>query len=541
MSNPYRPKSEFAPPTTSLRHNGPGNKHNSHSFSPYPYRPHHRGHYRINQPSGGRGNTHHDPLEIATTLYVGGIAEGITNETMEDLLRACGRIKSWKRTADQYGKPKAFGFCEYFDEQGTLRALWLLGGHPKPGENTTSAEPQGLELPALNKPGVVKRLVVKADEKTSRYLDRVAHRSQDQARAAEMDEYAQRTIRTIVDQLRIQAGVGPIPDSAESRKEKEGDIRRSENVDGAIDNNDSKPSHPQDTLTPVEPLTKRRKLTDDAYPREHNSNNTTRTWLQAFQLQREQAFADRERQWLQQEKQRLARVEKELESLDRLKARKEKERAALLVRYAQWDEDEEAHTAREEYYYDRSRWWRHRQRKRVAEIKQDELDREREIKERESTVLSTPPADLSKEETNSTSVANTNVTTASLLDRLETEEDRQLFSSLAEEKRTPEALALLQSLPKVYSDLEKYAMPWVKLQPTHLDECVRPFLNELFLEYLGDYESEDVVELHHFIIELVQKHEPPSALVKELEIALDEDATHLVRRLWRKLALELGI
>ncbi|KAJ1969989.1 hypothetical protein IWQ62_000266 [Dispira parvispora] len=532
MSNPYRPTSEF----TSLRPNSSNTMRNSRSFSSYPYRPHHRGPYRTNRPSGGRGNTHHDPLEIATTLYVGGIAEGITNETMEDLLGACGHIKSWKRTADQYGKPKGFGFCEYADEQGTLRALWLLGGHPKPGGNAASAEPQGLELPVMNQPGVSKPLVVKADEKTRRYLDRVANRSQDQAREAEIDECAQRTIRTIVDQLRGQGGVGSISDSAENGKVKEGGRKESE--DKTVDNNNSKPPHSQDTPTPAEPLTKRRKLADDDHPRDHN---TTRTWLRAFLLQREQSFADRERQWLQQEKQRLARVEKELESLDRLKARKEKERSALMIRYAQWDESEEAHTAREEYYYDRSRWWRHRQRKRGAEIKQDELDRERERKEQEALVPSTSPADLSKEETNSTPVANTRVTSASLLDKLEAEEDRQLFSSLVEEKRTPEAMALLQSLPKTYSDLEKYAMPWAKLQPTILNERVRPFLNELFLEYLGDNESEDVVELFNFITDLVQKHEPPSALVKELEIALDEDAIHFVRRLWRKLALELGI
>jgi len=63
----------------------------------------------------------------ATTLYVGKIALSVDEDTMRQLLQACGPVRSWKRVTDpSSGKPKGFGFCEYEDIEGVLCALRLL-------------------------------------------------------------------------------------------------------------------------------------------------------------------------------------------------------------------------------------------------------------------------------------------------------------------------------------------------------------------------------------------------------------------------------
>ncbi|CAH1424255.1 unnamed protein product [Lactuca virosa] len=62
-----------------------------------------------------------------TTVYVGKIASSVDNEFMLSLLQLCGPVKSWKRVPDPTtGALKGFGFCEFGNVEGVLRALRLL-------------------------------------------------------------------------------------------------------------------------------------------------------------------------------------------------------------------------------------------------------------------------------------------------------------------------------------------------------------------------------------------------------------------------------
>jgi len=62
-----------------------------------------------------------------TTLYVGKIASSINDDLIKQLLDACGSVKSWKRMEDPDSKAlKPFGFCEYEEADGVVRALNLL-------------------------------------------------------------------------------------------------------------------------------------------------------------------------------------------------------------------------------------------------------------------------------------------------------------------------------------------------------------------------------------------------------------------------------
>ncbi|KAF9220249.1 hypothetical protein BS17DRAFT_715147 [Gyrodon lividus] len=91
-----------------------------------------------------------------TTLFVGSISGGITDTFLNQLLDACGPVKSFKRLITPANKPQGFGFAEYEDPDSALRSLTLL---------------QGIELPALEDGCANKKLLIKADEKTRLFLD----------------------------------------------------------------------------------------------------------------------------------------------------------------------------------------------------------------------------------------------------------------------------------------------------------------------------------------------------------------------------------
>jgi RNA-binding protein 25 len=62
----------------------------------------------------------------ASTVYVGKIASSVPDPVIRELLTACGSIRSWNPVKEPSGATKGFGFCEYEDADGALRALRLL-------------------------------------------------------------------------------------------------------------------------------------------------------------------------------------------------------------------------------------------------------------------------------------------------------------------------------------------------------------------------------------------------------------------------------
>lgn len=122
------------------------------------------------------------PQPRSTTLFVGSISGGITDNFLNALLGACGPISSFKRLITPANKPQGFGFAEFQDPDGALRAMTLLNG---------------VELPALEDGCANKKLLVKADEKTKMFLD--AYQAQRMITNAE-EEYIRRC-KARVDEL----------------------------------------------------------------------------------------------------------------------------------------------------------------------------------------------------------------------------------------------------------------------------------------------------------------------------------------------------
>jgi RNA recognition motif-containing protein len=82
----------------------------------------------------------HKPI----TLYVGQLSAKVKDDFFDKLLAYCGPLKSWKRIT------KSFGFVEFQNSDGALRATRLLNGWPLFG----------------------KKLLINADKESTKELDR---------------------------------------------------------------------------------------------------------------------------------------------------------------------------------------------------------------------------------------------------------------------------------------------------------------------------------------------------------------------------------
>ncbi|KAJ7356517.1 hypothetical protein DFH08DRAFT_953861 [Mycena albidolilacea] len=131
-----------------------------------------------------------------TTLFVGSISGGITDATLNHLLTACGPIKSFKRLITPANKPQGFGFAEFEEPDGALRALALLNN---------------VELPALEDGCANKKLLIKADEKTRAFLDAYAS-------TRPLDPGAAQTSKAAIDAL--VADINRVAADTSSQKEK---------------------------------------------------------------------------------------------------------------------------------------------------------------------------------------------------------------------------------------------------------------------------------------------------------------------------------
>jgi|LauGreDrversion4_2_1035121.scaffolds.fasta_scaffold187746_4 RNA-binding protein 25 len=94
-------------------------------------------------------------------LYIGRLPTGLSDEMVERVLRCCGDLKSWKRSRDASGEPKGFGYAEYDNYEAVYTVIKLMNNR-----TVTALGKNGLEVP-----GGTSRLLVKADEKTTQFLN----------------------------------------------------------------------------------------------------------------------------------------------------------------------------------------------------------------------------------------------------------------------------------------------------------------------------------------------------------------------------------
>ncbi|KAI1302795.1 hypothetical protein EDD11_005553 [Mortierella claussenii] len=134
------------------------------------------------------------------TLFIGSIAPGINNMTMEALLKTTGNLIKWKRVQDPTSQQwKPFGFAEYGDAESMLRTLRVLG---QDGQQPLGAKPEGLTLTAMDGSGTVKALLVKADEKTRLFLDHYEESRPRTIHDTERDKVALTNANRVIQQMK---------------------------------------------------------------------------------------------------------------------------------------------------------------------------------------------------------------------------------------------------------------------------------------------------------------------------------------------------
>ncbi|ORY21007.1 hypothetical protein BCR39DRAFT_554400 [Naematelia encephala] len=96
-----------------------------------------------------------------TKVFVGSIAPGISDQTIRDLLNACGPLHELKRVTGANGNPQSFGFALFESPEVVMRCIRCLNGVELP-DMTVDERSRGK---------TTKALVVKVDEKTREFLD----------------------------------------------------------------------------------------------------------------------------------------------------------------------------------------------------------------------------------------------------------------------------------------------------------------------------------------------------------------------------------
>lgn len=95
------------------------------------------------------------------------------------------------------GNPKGFGFAEYVDADSVLRALRVLGGEGSGDDK----KDKGVVLPALEEGANGKKLIVKADENTRKYLDQYEASRPRTVHDTELDKNALLSVIIVVEDM----------------------------------------------------------------------------------------------------------------------------------------------------------------------------------------------------------------------------------------------------------------------------------------------------------------------------------------------------
>ncbi|KAI8825744.1 uncharacterized protein EV422DRAFT_491626 [Fimicolochytrium jonesii] len=466
-----------------------------------------------------------------TSVYVGAIAEGITDNCMERILNACGPVRSWKRMSDPTGKPKGFGFCVYENAESVSRALRILGGE---GHGELS---EGIEL---GLPGGAKtrlRLTVEAtarnhlekyrgtresarDEEEDRDIrDRVLHIAEtfaDDANRADADDLI---LSAMADAGR---GESPVPENKEEDDlPAEMPAEQRELISREISMFRERSAAKDRQKREEEERRFAQQLDRDRYRRQsdHGARGyqheapTDEEEVEQRKLRREaeakEAFAERERRWMQHEEERLRwlasiTLEKETEASG-LAARAED----LSTMLSEWNEDAEFKLDE-----DRRAFFARRLRQRRAEHDMDAQDREEEKRE------------LARKEAEPE---------AKVEEAVSPTKEVIIGKIMTKEERHQAIQDLIGIIPADQEGLFAWHIKWDFLDSTVLNNKLRPWVTKKIVEYLGGEES-DIVE---FVMELLQNKTPAPKLLEEMGAALDpEEAEAFVMVLWRMLIYE---
>ncbi|KAK6341764.1 hypothetical protein TWF730_001260 [Orbilia blumenaviensis] len=284
-------------------------------------------------------------------------------------------------------------------------------------------------------------------------------------------------------------------------------------------------------------------------------------------------FLDHERRWLNRERSRTSAIERESVRDKEDLRREEIERAAMALRLSEWDDDVELDRRVEDYYIDRSLWIRNRaqfrsrekeidardkaaeerlldsekkasESKSIHSLREKAIDRDGQVSEKEPQQPRIKLSLGASVRSKATDLTRPKRTVADIEGLLEDEEEdtsktRRVLIPIQyednagadDESREELVKALAHEIPSDKNGLWNWKVNWEFVDDAMIKEKLQPFVEKKIVEYLGVQEQ----ELITFVLEHIKKRGSATDLVKELEMALDEDAEVLVKKIWRML------
>ncbi|WFD04992.1 hypothetical protein MVES1_000317 [Malassezia vespertilionis] len=469
--------------------------------------------------------------EAASTVFVGGISPGVNDRWLIELLKSCGSFRSFKRVS------KAFGFADFLSAHDVLRALAVLNG---------------VELPSMGVDvGLApKCLVVKADEKTTAFLDefqKTLVRTDDDAQE---ERKARARAMQIVGMMRAQAGTGAdadvnvyeIPAHLKDLRPEELGANRPANILSEIEK--------FRIAAVARDAEDRRRTLEVEKRRAAASQDRVRSFSPAHAPS---DVDDPEAADVAAEQARCAarteRIQREASEAERIYARKEQDRVAYWrAQYAEcapqhkarlWEPQEDAEFARELFWLDRRRWLHMRAAEVARERAADDADRHAQRNEEEKA-RQEAEAFLAEQEREMAEFAERQRASGLLVHdgaplrlhvHMATDEGVKRRLALAERLRGARSEdAIRHVLPADDTQLFAITPDWSRLDISSYTPLLDAGIEASFGEVVED--------LRDAALEKLREEASAQEVLDVLEPVLDDEAPALVASVWRALLLD---
>ncbi|PRP77391.1 hypothetical protein PROFUN_14397 [Planoprotostelium fungivorum] len=509
--------------------------------------------------------------EVITTLYVGKISTSVEDEFVRRLLEVCGRVVHWKRVVDaKSSKLKGFGYCDFGNPYGAIRAIKLLNNFPLGGQNllikAESAVQKQLDetiireavLDGIDGKTPVEELRARMspdDEKTLLFIHKLNER-----RESGMD-WKSLTIDMIA------------PQGFESELDK-----------SAIVTREITKFRERQAARELEKNIAREKEEKADEEREQKFRQERERAANRRRDTEEQEYIRREREWEMRERDKQHKEDIDRERLSDV----DKRGRERLSRDLHWD-DSDRRT--------RSRDYVRRQRERQRELDEDETDKLMEVEEekrreearkreerrreeeRRETVHHAPSSHhtIIHHPSPSHTTPKDNTSDAGFFDRTKAvgsiavqlsganvekkkaaifTNDDQESDELYEQKKklkltrldtnlhhenerkikVERVKALLDQIPTEKEQVFAYPIDWETIEKENIIENkLRPWVTKKFVEYLGQEEK----TLIAYIVNQIKQRTDPKEILRELSMVLDEEGENFVLKMYQMMIFEM--
>jgi len=465
--------------------------------------------------------------DIYLNVFIGEIPEGITDEFIEQILKVCGNIRSWKRIVDSQGKKRNFGICEFEGFEVLFRALRVIGGEANK-ELGKDENAGSLELPCDDDNVTMKHISFIIDNSTRSYITK--NSKPRNPYDLEKDKECLKSIEEIISKL------------VEEKKKKKEEEKAKNGSDESLDKELSKI---RDQVLHEEDYDRKRRRDDRDYDmmrkRDYDSPSSWRNddiddeeeerrRQERREKEMEQAYRERVKRWENREYERMK--DYEMDQIDEAEylERRKKDKEIYMERLANYDDDVERERAEHEYYYDRSRWWSHRKSYLSREAKEDDIDRRHEMEEIEEKRKKEIKLDYGSAENEPIPIIPKRTEES----KPKSDPEVVVGRIMTAEERKEAVEKLINSIPNEKEALWNWEIKWNFIDEVLLKEKVIPFVGKKIKEYFGEEEK----ELVDFIVDYIKKHKTAEQLYNELKPALDEEAEVFVMIIWRMLIFE---